>query len=301
MSQVPNEAQNDLASGYRAAARRGARTNLLQKLVVSALLIAGSILFMLPVYIVVSMSLKTQEEISKSSPWSWPANPNWQNFTTLLTDPEFNFALKFTNTLIYFGILPTIGVTLTAAMVAYPFARLRFRGRDRLFILLLSTMMLPGVVTMIPGYVLNAKLGWIDTFYPFVLPAFFGGGAFNIFLVRQFLMGIPREMDEAAKIDGASYGRVFWQILLPNCGPVLATIAVFSFVGGFRDFLGPLMYLNSPEKMTLEIGLRSLQGIRGTEWNYLMAGSLLVLLPMVVIFLACQRYFIKGITLTGGK
>jgi len=301
MSHVTNEAQKDLASGYRAAARRGARTNLLQKLVVSALLIAGSILFMLPVYIVVSMSLKTQEEISKSNPWSWPANPNWQNFTTLLTDPEFNFALKFTNTLIYFGILPTIGVTLTAAMVAYPFARLRFRGRDRLFILLLSTMMLPGVVTMIPGYVLNAKLGWIDTFYPFVVPAFFGGGAFNIFLVRQFLMGIPREMDEAAKIDGASYGRVFWQILLPNCGPVLATIAVFSFVGGFRDFLGPLMYLNSPEKMTLEIGLRSLQGIRGTEWNYLMAGSLLVLLPMVVIFLACQRYFIKGITLTGGK
>ena len=301
MSQVINEPHKELASGYRAAARRGARTNLLQKLVVSALLIGGSILFMLPVYIVLSMSLKTQEEISKSNPWSWPTHPNWQNFSTLLTDPEFNFALKFTNTLVFFGILPTIGVTLTAAMVAYPFARLRFRGRDRLFILLLSTMMLPGVVTMIPGYVLNAKLGWIDTFYPFVVPAFFGGGAFNIFLVRQFLMGIPREMDEAAKIDGASYGRVFWQILLPNCGPVLATIAVFSFVGGFRDFLGPLMYVNSPEKMTLEIGLRSLQGIRGTEWNYLMAGSLLVLLPMVVIFLACQRYFIKGITLTGGK
>jgi ABC-type glycerol-3-phosphate transport system permease component len=154
---------------------------------------------------------------------------------------------------------------------------------------------------MIPGYVLMAKLHWIDTFLPFIVPAFFGGGAFNIFLLRQFLKGIPREMDEAAKLDGASHARIFWQMLIPNSGPALATIAVFTFIGSFRDFMGPLMMLNDPNKQTLEVALRSLQNARGTEWHLLMAGSVLVMIPMVIIFLACQRYFVKGITLTGGK
>jgi ABC-type glycerol-3-phosphate transport system permease component len=263
-------------------------------------LVFGSILFMLPLYVMVSMSLKSKEEIALTSPWSWPINPTLENYRLLFEDRNFAFWLKFFNTFILSAI-PTIGVTLTAAMVAYPFARLNFRGRDRLFIILLSTMMLPGVVTMIPGYVLMAKLHWIDTFLPFIVPAFFGGGAFNIFLLRQFLKGIPREMDEAAKLDGASHARIFWQMLIPNSGPALATIAVFTFIGSFRDFMGPLMMLNDPNKQTLEVALRSLQNARGTEWHLLMAGSVLVMIPMVIIFLACQRYFVKGITLTGGK
>jgi len=263
-------------------------------------LVFGSILFMLPLYVMVSMSLKSKEEIALTSPWSWPINPTFENYRLLFEDRNFAFWLKFFNTFILSAI-PTIGVTLTAAMVAYPFARLNFRGRDRLFIILLSTMMLPGVVTMIPGYVLMAKLHWIDTFLPFIVPAFFGGGAFNIFLLRQFLKGIPREMDEAAKLDGASHARIFWQMLIPNSGPALATIAVFTFIGSFRDFMGPLMMLNDPNKQTLEVALRSLQNARGTEWHLLMAGSVLVMIPMVIIFLACQRYFVKGITLTGGK
>ena len=146
-----------------------------------------------------------------------------------------------------------------------------------------------------------AKLGWINTYKPFVIPAFFGGGAFGIFLIRQFMMGIPREMDEAAKIDGATNAVIFWRIILPNCGPVLATLAVFGFVGGFKDFMGPLMMLNDPDKMNLEVGLRSLQTAHQTEWHLMMAGSLLVLLPIFILFVACQRYFVKGITLTGGK
>jgi ABC-type glycerol-3-phosphate transport system permease component len=289
-----------ISAEYHRAGRRGIFQQRIANTSVGLALVFGSILFMLPLYVMVSMSLKSKEEIALTSPWSWPINPTFENYRLLFEDRNFAFWLKFFNTFILSAI-PTIGVTLTAAMVAYPFARLNFRGRDRLFIILLSTIMLPGVVTMIPGYVLMAKLHWIDTFLPFIVPAFFGGGAFNIFLLRQFLKGIPREMDEAAKLDGASHARIFWQMLIPNSGPALATIAVFTFIGSFRDFMGPLMMLNDPNKQTLEVALRSLQNARGTEWHLLMAGSVLVMIPMVIIFLACQRYFVKGITLTGGK
>lgn len=289
-----------ISAEYHRAGRRGIVQQRIANASVGFALVFGSILFMLPLYVMVAMSLKSKEEIALTSPWSWPINLTFENYRLLFTDRNFAFWLKFFNTLVL-SVIPTIGVTLTAAMVAYPFARLNFRGRDRLFIILLSTMMLPGVVTMIPGYVLMAKLHWIDTFLPFIVPAFFGGGAFNIFLLRQFLKGIPREMDEAAKLDGASHARIFWQMLIPNSGPALATIAVFTFIGSFRDFMGPLMMLNDPNKQTLEVALRSLQNARGTEWHLLMAGSVLVMIPMVIIFLACQRYFVKGITLTGGK
>jgi len=289
-----------LATDYGRAARKGAMRDRANLVLLYGLLVFGALLFMVPIYVMLSMSLKTPEEIANSSPWAWPVQPTWDNFRTLLLDPNLDFWRKFGNTLLL-SVVPTVGTVLTSAMVAYPFARLRFRGRDRLFLILLSTMMLPGVVTMIPGYILNARLGWVDTFWPFLVYPFFGGGAFNVFLVRQFLLGIPREMDEAAKIDGASHARIFWSILLPNSGPVLATISVFSFIGGFRDFLGPLMILNDPNKMTLEIGLRSLQTSRGTDWHLLMAGSVLVFVPIVVLFLACQRYFVRGIALTGGK
>jgi len=285
---------------YRTAARRGAAMGAAGRWLTYAALVGGSVLFLLPLYVMLCYSLKTQAEISATSPWAWPRQPTFANFETLLKDPNFDFVSKFGNTLLL-SVVPTIGVTLTAAMVAYPFARLQFRGRDRLFIILLGTMMLPGVVTMIPGYVLNARLGWIDTFWPFIVPAFFGGGAFNIFLLRQFFLGIPREMDEAAKIDGASNALIFWRILMPNAKPALATVAVFSFIGGFREFMGPLMILNDPNKWTLEVALRGLQNSRGTDLGLMMAGSVIVMVPMVAIFLFCQRYFIKGITLTGGK
>ncbi len=263
-------------------------------------LAAGAVLFMVPLYLMVAISFKTETEYAATSPWIWPAHPTIQNYVTVLTDPHVNFARAAVNTFII-AVIPTIGTVLTSAMVAFAFARLQFRGRDRLFVVLLSTMMLPAAVTLIPSYVLNAKLGWIDTFYPWIVGAFLGGGAFNIFLVRQFMLGVSTEMDEAARLDGASNATIFWRLMLPNCGPVLATISVFSFIGGFRDFMGPLMMLNSPEKQPLELALRGLQGAHSTQYNLLMAGAVLTTFPLIIMFLLCQRYFVRGISLTGGK
>ena len=263
-------------------------------------LAAGAILFMLPLYIMLAISLKSKVEAANTSPWSWPVHPTPLNYSQVLTDPTINFVRALGNTLVL-SVVPTAGTVLSASIVAFAFARLRFRGRERLFIVLLSTMMLPGVVTLIPGYVLMAKLHWIDTYNPWIVGSLLGGGAFNIFLIRQYMMSIPREMDEAAKIDGASNATIFWRVVFPNCGPVLATVAVFSFVGGYRDFMGPLMMLNSPEKQPLEVALKSLQGSHSTEFNLLMAGSMITIAPLVALFIFCQRYFMKGITLTGGK
>jgi ABC-type glycerol-3-phosphate transport system permease component len=288
------------AERYRRSAKIGEWVSRMNISLLWIGLTAGAILFMLPLYVMVAMSLKSETEIANTSMWSWPQHLTFDNYRVLLTDPELNFLLKLLNTL-FLSTVPTIASLLTGAMVAFPFARLKFLGRDRLFLILLSTMMLPGVVTMIPGYVLYANLGWINTYKPFIIPAFFGGGAFSIFLIRQFMLGIPREMDEAAKIDGASNAAIFWRVILPNCGPVLATLAVFGFVGGFKDFVGPLMMLNDPELMNLEVALRSLQQAHKTDFHLMMAGSMIVLLPIFIIFVFCQRYFVRGITLTGGK
>ncbi len=276
------------------------RVRKIQSMAIWFVLFFGAVVFMLPLYVMTAMSLKSEVEIANTSMWAWPQHATMANYVTVLTDPNLNFVRKLAKTL-FLAVVPTCASVLTGAMVAYPFARLKFRGRDRLFLILLSTMMLPGVVTLIPGYVLYAKLGWINTYKPFIIPAFFGGGAFGIFLLRQFMMGIPREIDEAAKLDGASNAAIFWRLLLPNCGPVLATLAVFGFVGGFKDFMGPLMMLNDPDLMNLEVGLRSLQQAHKTEFHLMMAGSMIVLLPIFIIFFSCQRYFIRGITLTGGK
>ena len=285
---------------YHRSAKRGVWAARANRVLLYIALVGGSVLFMLPLYIMVALSLKTEDEIANTSMWSWPVHATFDNYTKLITDPELDFARKFANTLLLASV-PTIGSIVTAAMVAYPFARLRFAGRDRLFFILLATMMLPGVVTMVPNYVLMSKLGWINTYKPFIIPAFFGGGAFLIFFIRQFMMGIPRELDEAAKIDGATNATVFWRIIFPNCTPVLATFGVLGFVGGFKDFMGPLMYLSDPKLMNLEVGLRSLQTAHKTEFHLLMAGSMLVLLPIFIIFILGQKYFSRGLTLSGGK
>jgi multiple sugar transport system permease protein len=162
-------------------------------------------------------------------------------------------------------------------------------------------MMLPGIVTMIPTYVLYKYLHWVDTFYPLIVPAFFGGGAFNIFLLRQFFMGIPRELDEAAILDGANNATIFWRVILPNSGAALATVGIFAFIFNWRDFMGPLLYLNAPEKQTLELGLRTYQSLNAEKWELLMAGAVLVMIPLLVLFLVGQRYFVRGIVMTGGK
>ena len=222
------------------------------------------------------------------------------NFKEVLSTPNVDFALFFRNSL-FIAVMSTAGVLVSSAVVAYPFARLNFRGKDRLFILLLSTMMLPGIVTLIPTYVLYKELHWINTFYPLWVPAWLGGGAFNIFLLRQFFMAIPRELDEAAVLDGASNGRIFWQIIMPNSGPALATVGIFAFIYNWRDFQGPLIFLNAPDKQTLEVGLNTFKGFNALQWNLLMAAAVLVMVPLILMFILGQRYFVKGIVMTGGK
>jgi len=214
------------------------------------------------------MSLKTKNEIANSSPWAWPQNLTWQNYELVLTNPNVSFMTGFFNTLMI-STLATLGVVLSASMVAYPFARLQFRGRDRLFLVLISTMLLPGIVTMIPTYVMYKYVYWINTHYPLWVPAFLGGGAFNIFLIRQFYMGIPRELDEAAILDGSNHWTIFSRIIFPNATAVLTTVGIFSFMWSWRDFFSQLIYLNSPDKQTLEIVLRSYQALNDQQWDLL--------------------------------
>jgi ABC-type glycerol-3-phosphate transport system permease component len=272
----------------------------LGKIVVALLLASGSIVFLLPFYTSLSMSLKTPEELATTSAWSWPQQPTWSNYSEVLTNPNVNFLQLFLNTVIIAG-LATIGVIASSSLVAYAFAKMKFMGRDRLFVILLSTMMLPAIVTMIPTYFLFKELRWINTILPLTVPAFFGGGAFNIFLLRQFFLGIPKELDQAAKIEGAGHWTIYSRIVMPLSGSALATVGIFCFIYNWRDFMGPLIYLNEPEKQTLELGLATYNSLRAEQWHLLMAGSVLVTLPLIVMFLFGQRYFVKGMALSGLK
>lgn len=263
-------------------------------------LVAGSLAMLVPFYIMLTMSLKSPDDVSASSYLALPRVFQWQNYITVLTNPNVSFPLFFRNTAFVAGF-SCLGVVMTSALVAYPFARMEFDGKQKLFVLLLSTMMLPGIVTMIPNYVLFRYLHWIDTYNPLIIPAYFGGGAYNIFLLRQFFLGIPRELDEAAVLDGASNAVIFWRVILPLAKPALATVGVFSFVGAWQDFMGPLLYLNDPEKLTLEVGLRSYQSLAGTQFHLVMAASVLVTLPLILIYFFAQRFFVKGIVMTGIK
>jgi multiple sugar transport system permease protein len=264
------------------------------------LTLAGALAALVPFYMMVMLSLKTPAEIAQS-PWTLPKSPQWGNYVQafLIPGTEVTFATFFKNTLII-ATLSTLGTTFSSSLVAYGFARLRFPGRDQLFILLLATMMLPGIVTLIPSYIGFTYLHWIDTLYPLIVPSFFAG-AFNVFLLRQFFMTLPRELDEAARIDGASYFDIYWKVLMPLCKPALITVALFAFIYSWKDLMAPLIYLNSVENQTLELGLRTFSTLHGTDWQFLMAGSVFVLVPLLVLFFLGQRYFIKGIVMTGLK
>jgi multiple sugar transport system permease protein len=264
------------------------------------LLILGSLMFFLPFYTSLAMSLKTPAELATTAAWAWPKNPTTVNYSEVLSNENVVFMRLFWNTVII-ASLSTFGVILSSSVVAYAFARMDFAGRDRLFLVLISTMLLPGIVTMIPTYVLYKELRWVNTFLPLIVPAFFGGGAFNIFLLRQFFMGLPRELDEAAKLEGAGHWTVYSRVIMPLSGSALATVGIFCFLYNWRDFMGPLIYLNDPEKQTLELGLSTYNSLRAEQWHLLMAGSVLVTLPLIALFLMGQRYFTKGMALSGLK
>lgn len=259
-------------------------------------LVAGSLLFSVPFVWTFSTALKTGEEYARDPAALIPAHPTLANFPKAWTALPFP---TFVMNTVFITVVCTAAAVVTGSLVAYGFSRFRFRARDPLFYAMLSTMMLPGQVTQIPVFLIWRDLHAIDTFWPLIVPAFFGGGAFNIFLMRQFFLSIPRELDEAAMMDGASYLRVWWRVLLPLSGPVVATVAIFSFLGNWDAFMEPLIYLNSPEKYTVSVGLRMFQDSYGTDFEQLMAASVIHIAPTILLFLFAQRYFLKGINLSG--
>jgi ABC-type glycerol-3-phosphate transport system permease component len=263
-------------------------------------LFVGAALFLIPFYVMMAIALKSPAEVAATDIWSWPKAPTFQNFKTVLENTNVSFWNFFRNTA-FIATVTTAGVIFSSSVVAYAFARLNFAGKDRLFMLLLATMMLPSIVTMIPTYVLYARIGWVNSFLPLTVPAWFGGGAFNIFLLRQFYLGIPRELDEAAFLDGASYFTIFSRIIMPLSGPALATVGIFAFMYNWKDFMGPLLYLNDPELQTNELGLSTYNALQAAQWHLIMAGSVLVMIPIIILFLIGQKYFVKGIAMTGGK
>jgi multiple sugar transport system permease protein len=228
--------------------------------------------------------------------------PQWSNYAKAWAPKALDetFTKYLMNTLII-TITGIIGVLLSSTFVAYGFARFKFPYRDELFLIMVSTMMIPAQVTMIPNFFLFKSLGWIDTFAPLIVPTFFGGGAFNIFLMRQFLMTIPTELDEAAKIDGCNYLQIFWIILVPLVKPAMATTAIFGFVYNWNDFMNPLIYLNSTSNYTLALGLQTFTTMYGTNYDLMMAASTIVLLPILIIFFFGQRFFIEGVATSGLK
>ena len=259
-------------------------------------MIVLSVIFMIPLVWIISSSLKTQGQVFAYPPVWIPDPIVWYNYIEALQRAPLLRWLWNTSVITFFAIA---GNVLTSSMVAFGFARLRFPGRGPLFILLLSTMMLPPVVTLIPRFIMFRWVGWLDTFLPMIIPPFFGGGAFNIFLVRQFYLTIPRDFDEAARIDGASNWAIWRLILVPLSKPVLIAIGIFSFVFHWNDFMNPLIFLFSEKNKTLALGLRAFINPSDASWHISMAASMYLVIPIIVLFFVGQRYFIRGVVMTG--
>jgi len=270
----------------------------LLKTFVTVVLVLGGLVLLSPVWWMVSTSLKSMQEIMAYPPTFYPHDVHFDNYVKAWTSPAADFTRWLFNTL-FISAFVVLGNVAANSFVAYGFAKIAFPGRNVLFAVVLATMMIPGFVTMIPQYILFAKLGWMNTYLPLVVPAFFGG-AFFIFLLRQFFMTIPNELIDAAKIDGANHFSIWLRIMVPLAKPAIATVAIFAFNGAWNDFLGPLLYVNEEKLYTLQIGLQVFKGTNMTQWNYLMAASLLVLLPVIALFFLFQRYFIEGMNLTAG-
>ena len=224
----------------------------------------------------------------------------WENYSEAISflPPETVHGLVYLKNTLILVVMSVLGTILSSAIVAYAFSRMRFPGRDVLFAVLLSTMMLPAAVTLMPQFLIFRALNWIDTLYPLWVPAFFAS-AFNVFLLRQFFKGIPMELEDAAKIDGCSYAKTFWSVMLPQIKPALAVIAVWTFMAAWNNFMGPLIYVNSPENMPLSYALQLFQGDRTGEPGLLMAFATMCMIPVLAVFFFAQRYFIEGVTLSG--
>jgi multiple sugar transport system permease protein len=258
------------------------------------------LVLMYPLLWLVSSSLKPNDLIF-SDLSLWPAEWSPSNYTEGWTSLEYDFSVYFSNSLIIV-VLSIIGNLFSCSLAAYGFARLKFTGRKLFFALMLGTMMLPGHVLLIPQYILFAKLGWLNTYYPLLVPNFLATNAFYIFLMVQFMRSLPQELDDAARIDGCGPFRTFWSIILPLCRPAFATTAIFTFISVWNEFFGPLLYLTDPELYTVPLALRQFVDSEGqSAWGPMFAMSVLSLAPIIGFFIAGQKYLVKGIATTGLK
>ncbi|MGH2458781.1 MAG: carbohydrate ABC transporter permease [Chloroflexota bacterium] len=298
-------------SAVAASRRQDSTQTRAGRVVLQLAVVCGAIIFMLPFLFALTSSLKTPQELRIFPPSIFPAVPQWLNYPTLFHMDNLPYGTWYENSVII-TLLATLGTVLSASASAFGFARFRWPGRDFFFVILLGTLILPEFVVLIPRFLMfhlipTALIGHtlIDTWWPLILPSWFGGGAFSVFLLRQFFLQLPRELDEAALIDGANTVHIFWNILLPLSKPGLATVAIFAFLGNWNSFLEPLIYVTSTNKFPLAVGLRWLQQNPADptipQDHLLMAGSVLMVVPPVIIFFAMQRYFIQGVVMSGIK
>ncbi|MEZ4713856.1 MAG: carbohydrate ABC transporter permease [Caldilineaceae bacterium] len=269
----------------------------LRHLLIHMGLIPAALLFLLPFLWMISTSLKPDTQFYTHPPVWIPSPLMWSNYPDAVF--YISFFLYLRNTLII-AILATVGALLSSSLVAYSLARIPWRGRNFLFILTVATLMLPFQVTMIPLFIVFKNLGWINSFLPLIVPHWFGG-ALYIFLLRQFFMTIPMELSEAARIDGASEFKIYRSIIIPLSKPALATVAIFEFIARWRDYLGPLIYLSDQKLYVLSLGIYEYRSQYGAEWGLLMAASVLITLPIILLFFFLQKTFVQGIALTGIK
>jgi multiple sugar transport system permease protein len=271
----------------------------LQRVVLVYALLTILVFFMAIPYIwTISTAMKTLEQASRWPPMLIPDPIQWENFRNALFR-WLPFGLFFRNTFVI-AFFVVIGEVLSCSFVAYGFARLRFPGREILFGVVLSTMMLPFVVTLVPLFLLYRNLGWINTFYPLIVPFFFAGTPFFVFLLRQFYQTIPQELSDAARVDGASDLQIWLRIMMPLSKAALAAVAIFSFQNVWNDFMGPLVFLRDTNLKTVMLGIYSLVGMV-PEWPPVMAAVIVVTIPMLIIFFFFQRFFVEGVTVTGMK
>lgn len=259
----------------------------------------GAFVCLFPFFWLIRTSLMDLREIYQQPPLWWSKDPQWSNYKEIFSE-DFPFFQYVKNTMTI--LIPvTIGTVLTSSMAAYAFARLRFSHKKFWFTMCIATMMLPGAVTMIPSFILWNEIGFANSYVPLIVPAFFGGGAFNIFMLRQFIMGIPKELDEAAYIEGAGHFWVYWKIIMPLIRPGLIVVTVFTVLGCWNDFMGPLIYLYDPEKYTLALAMQQFSGSYGSNMGVVMAGAVVTTVPAVLLFMVCQRYFVNGMVMSGMK
>ena len=283
------------ASFYR---RRRQQNRIVHGLVVYSLLAVASFFFIMPFAWMILTSIKTAQEAAYFPPTIIPQNPHLANYVEAWTYETMQFNLWTFNT-IFISVTVLLGTLLTASLCAYGFARIKFPGREFWFIATIASIMLPPQVTLIPLYVLFFKIGWLNTFAPLTVPAWFGGGALNVFLMRQFFLQIPTELEDAAYIDGASRLQIWWRIFIPLSLPALLTVTIFTFQATWNDFFGPLVYLTGRDKYTLTLGMNLFNSQYGSEIQYMMAIAFLMTIPMILLFFAAQRYFVGGIVLSG--